>query len=343
MNGVFAIHKPLGITSQDAVATLKRIFINAGFSSEQKDSKRRRNRNALKVGHGGTLDPLAEGTIVIGVGTGTKELTKYLGNCEKIYTAEAFLGASTTTYDSEGEVLEYGSIDPHSIKMEDLDAVLSMFRGDITQYPPIYSALKVNGIPLYTYARENKPLPRDIEPRECTVKYLQRGDLDLGDYTLPSPVTSIENRKFAETVQKRKISEPPTVQPPFKGAKLKLNFEVSSGTYIRSLIKDIGDELNTKAHMSKLVRDRQGKWEIGKNVLPLSFFSKPKDYWWPVLQTIFKEGPDRVLEDEYLNDKVETSEPKDLKKDDTETPEIPSEKPSEGVQKDEAADIVEEK
>lgn len=303
------MHKPIGMTSHDVVAMIKRTLIQSSLvqssNSGPSGRRNRRKRDMLKVGHGGTLDPLAEGAIVIGVGSGTKKLSEYLGQCEKVYTAEALLGARTTTYDSEGEVIEYGLKKPSTLTDAEVDAVIPKFRGEISQFPPVFSALKIDGKPLYAYAREQIPLPRPIEKRDCVVSYIDYGKLDFTERVLPSPVADEKTREFSEHVLRTKLLPPPETQPPFTGVSLSLTLQVSSGTYIRSLINDIGEELGTKGHMSKLVRNKQGKWEIGKNVLPLKLFEKGEDFWWPVLEPILKEGPDLVLDPEVLNGQTE--------------------------------------
>ena len=307
MNGVFAVRKPSGPTSQDVVAKLKHIFTRSSVYARDAaaaqggggNNNRRRGRKQkfIKIGHGGTLDPLADGTLVIGVGTGTKQLASYLGQCSKVYTARALLGASTTTYDSEGAVLEYGSVDPASVAPEKLDEVLARFRGQIKQLPPVFSALKMDGKPLYEYAREGIALPRAIEPRECEVSRLEAAPF-VADAAakLPENMASPQEREFAEQVTGQKIASDSQPAGAGAGAFLDLTFSVSSGTYIRTLIHDIGEALGTKAHMVKLTRDSQGEWELGKNVLPLELFQKDEGEWWPPLHTVLEEGPKRRVE-----------------------------------------------
>lgn len=298
MNGIFAVRKPAGPTSQDVVGKLKHIFTKSPeYKAEQKGQKggSRRRQKFIKIGHGGTLDPLADGVLVIGVGSGTKQLANYLGQCSKVYTARALLGASTTTYDSQGSVLEYGKVDPQSVSDQQIAMALSQFRGKISQLPPVFSALKMDGRPLYEYAREGIPLPRAIEPRECEVSHLDfissEGPSDL----LQKTATEAE-RKFAEQVTSKTCTLSP-ITGHTSGKSVNLTFSVSSGTYIRTLIHDIGDSLGTKAYMTSLTRDSQGEWALGKNVLPLDLFDKEHDVWWPVLETVLREGPKRKIEE----------------------------------------------
>ncbi|KAJ9102658.1 hypothetical protein QFC19_004767 [Naganishia cerealis] len=148
-------HDP-AITNPDAVrAEIKRLM---------------KHRGGLKIGQGGTLDPLADGVLVIGVNKGTKQLSQFL-HCTKSYTTTALLGSCTTTYDSEGPIL---STAPWAhVTREVIEQALEKFRGEIMQVPPIFSALKMDGKPLYEYARSNTPLPRPIDARRANISLLQ--------------------------------------------------------------------------------------------------------------------------------------------------------------------------
>lgn len=298
MNGVFAVCKPPGMSSQDLVGKLKRIFSKSPvflaeqknkYTSQKNSSKvRKQKSNFVKIGHGGTLDPMASGVLIIGVGTGTKRLAGYLGNCSKTYKATALFGASTTTYDNEGSILRYGSVD--GISEADLEETLKQFQGTIQQLPPVFSALKMDGKPLYQYARENVPLPRPIERRECTISELSAGTLIFEhDFTVSTTLASPDQVNFASKAQGIQITdrgERPSVFPI-----LELKFTVTSGTYIRSLIYDLGKALGTEAHMVKLERTQQGDWKLGYNVFDLQLFDKKVEEWWPALKTMLKDGP----------------------------------------------------
>lgn len=299
MNGVFAVAKPGGPggpTSQDVVGKLKKLFSKSPeylntLKSAPKPKKRRRGPDFIKIGHGGTLDPMADGVLVIGVGSGTKQLQSYLGNCTKRYSSTAMLGPSTTTYDSAGAILGYSS--PSEVDDGKVESVLSEFRGKIQQLPPVFSALKMDGKPLYQYAREGIPLPRAIEKRECEITTLNAGKLrQEHEYKLPEKTATPEEIAFAKSVTGDDLE---TGQAKI-GPVFDLSFDVSSGTYIRSLIYDIGCALGTQAHMVKLTRVQQGDWELGKNVLPLDLFDKPYEEWWPVLKEVLEEGPKRTYD-----------------------------------------------
>lgn len=120
----------------------------------------------VKIGHGGTLDPMATGVLILGFGKGTKALNSFLG-CTKTYETVVVFGASSDSYDRCGHLLKKRPYD--HITRDKVEEALDSFRGTYQQMPPLFSALKMNGKPLYEYAREGKPIPRKIETREVTV------------------------------------------------------------------------------------------------------------------------------------------------------------------------------
>lgn len=132
-------------------------------------SKAKRD-SRVKMGHGGTLDPLATGVLILGLGQGTKELNKFL-TCTKTYETVVLFGASTDTYDRVGRILTKRPYD--EITRDKVESALDDFRGTFRQMPPLYSALKMNGKPLYEYAREGLSIPREIETREVEVSELE--------------------------------------------------------------------------------------------------------------------------------------------------------------------------
>jgi tRNA pseudouridine55 synthase len=148
---------------------------------ENKYQKRRRSKAKqelrVKMGHGGTLDPLATGVLILGVGKGTKSLQNFL-NCTKTYETIVLFGASTDTYDRTGRIIKKGKYD--EVTREAAEKALEGFRGKFRQLPPLFSALKMEGKPLYEYAREGKPIPREIETREVEVT-----ELDLVEWYEP--------------------------------------------------------------------------------------------------------------------------------------------------------------
>ncbi len=206
MDGILLINKPSGVTSRDVVNTV---------------SKKLQTR---KVGHTGTLDPLATGVLVICVGKATK-LVKYLTDTYKEYEAEVILGIKTDTADITGEVLKEESV----IKSkEEIENALKEMQGTYLQTVPIYSAVKVEGKKLYEYAREN--IQVELPKRNVEIK-----NIDLLDYRVEDEKTVF---RFKTTVSK--------------------------GTYIRSLVEDIALKLNTVGTMSKLTRTKQGRFTLSE-------------------------------------------------------------------------------
>ena len=153
--GFLNIDKPLGLTSHDVVGRVRRIF------------------GLRRVGHAGTLDPLATGVLVVCVGTATR-LSEYAMSSSKSYRATVQLGAVTTTYDAEGEVTE--TYDTSTITQEAIEAVLPRFTGAIQQLPPMYSAVKQGGKKLYELAREGKSVER--KPRNVQIDALVATEFD---------------------------------------------------------------------------------------------------------------------------------------------------------------------
>ena len=202
LDGVIVINKPEGITSHDAVRDVKRSL------------------SAAKVGHTGTLDPFATGVLVMGINQGTK-LIPFLDKTEKAYRAVMVLGASTDTYDLTGKIVAAGDIS--GVTEKDVAAAFSRFVGDILQQPPVFSAVKVDGVRLYKLARSGVETPR---PQARPV-HIRR--LALVDFTPP--------RVSFEVI-------------------------CSPGTYIRSLAADIGRMLGTQAYLERLTRTASGPFTI---------------------------------------------------------------------------------
>lgn len=161
LHGILLLDKPLGITSNAALQTVKQIY------------------RARKAGHTGSLDPLADGLLPLCFGLATK-LSTYLLDADKRYRVEVMLGVTTTTADAEGEVIETRSID--GIDANAITAVVEQFIGPIKQVPPMYSALKHKGERLYSLARQGIEVER--EPREITINSIEIIDIELPKFTI---------------------------------------------------------------------------------------------------------------------------------------------------------------
>ncbi|KAF9406890.1 hypothetical protein BGZ94_002912, partial [Podila epigama] len=173
LTGLFAVYKPAGVTSTTIVDHLQHICrrqrshpLVQGVLSL--DGSKRAKKGLVKIGHGGTLDPLARG--IVGMGSGCKKLHKMSGS-SKVYIAEGHLGFSTTTLDCTGSLVE--TADTDHVTRDLFLKTLDVFKGEIEQTPPLYSALSMDGKRLYDYARQNIPLPRDIPTRKVSIYALE--------------------------------------------------------------------------------------------------------------------------------------------------------------------------
>lgn len=198
--GFFNINKPGGWTSHDVVAKVRSLF------------------QIQKVGHAGTLDPMATGVLPICVGKGTK-VVEYLLEADKGYRAVLRLGEETDTLDATGKILHRSDL---RVTEDEFRSVLGEFIGRIEQVPPMYSAIKVQGVPLYKTARAGQRLER--RPRSVTIRFLE--------------MLSFEDRDVS------------------------LEVVCSKGTYIRSLCADIGQRLSCGAHLLRLERRRSGSFQL---------------------------------------------------------------------------------
>ena len=214
MDGILLIDKPKGWTSHDVVAKIRSLLRQQGI-------------NKPKVGHSGTLDPLATGLLVILVGSYCKRAQEF-SKLNKTYEVTMKLGEISTTGDEEGKKAKVSDKKP---TLKQLDAALNGFGGEIEQIPPIYAAIKVNGQRAYKLARAGKEVK--LEPRK--VKVYNITDVR---YTYPE---------------------------------IKFTCKVSSGTYIRSLVEDIGKKLGTGAYMSNLKRTQVGTFKLSKAESELNF------------------------------------------------------------------------
>ena len=198
VHGILLLAKPSGITSNDALQQVKRIY------------------NAAKAGHTGALDPLATGMLPICLGEATK-FSQFLLDADKRYQVTAKLGERTNTSDADGTVI---STRPVRVSDDQLQEALARFRGDSLQVPSMFSALKHQGKPLYEYAREGIEVEREARPI---------------------------------TVYELNLLE-------FSGDKLVLDIHCSKGTYIRTIIDDLGELLGCGAHVTQLHRSQVARY-----------------------------------------------------------------------------------
>ncbi len=209
--GFLNVYKPKGMTSHDVISRLRRIT------------------HIKQIGHTGTLDPFAVGVLPVGIGKATK-LFEYLDD-NKEYLATVQFGKNTSTYDIEGEITD--TFDK-KVTQAQVEVALKSFEGEITQLPPIYSAIKVNGKKLYEYAREGKEVK--IEPRKVFI-------------------SRIELKEFDEENQSAKVL-----------------IGCSKGTYIRSIAYDLGKILACGGYLTALERTKAGKFEV-QDAIELDKFS----------------------------------------------------------------------
>jgi tRNA pseudouridine55 synthase len=205
MDGILVVNKPLGKTSFDMVAQTRREF------------------HTKKVGHIGTLDPMASGVLPILIGSCTK-LSDYLMDHDKDYVAIIKLGKSTNTGDQEGEIVEEAEVDKSILEETKVEEALNSFVGESEQIPPMYSAIKINGKKLYELARAGQTVER--KPRKIYISNIEL--LNIGKE---------ENE-------------------------IKFKVTCSKGTYIRTLCEDIAKKLGTIGYMTELTRTRVGEFNI---------------------------------------------------------------------------------
>lgn len=209
MNGIINVYKTKGMSSHDVVNKIRRIF------------------NTKQVGHTGTLDPNAEGVLVVCLNQATK-LVQFLEADQKKYRCELIIGIETDTYDITGKVLKEH---PNPvIDMDKLTEIINSFKGKQQQIPPIYSAIKVNGKKLYDYALKNQDVT--IEPRE----------IEIFDINIINQMITKE-----------------------KYLSITFDVTVSKGTYIRSLCHDIGIKLGIPCTMGNLLRLESGNFKLEKS------------------------------------------------------------------------------
>ena len=206
-SGILLVDKPLGVSSHGVVSMARKAL------------------GTKKVGHAGTLDPEASGLLVLGVGAGTRLLT-YMVGLDKTYVATLRLGYGTTTDDAEGERIDFPEGDLASVSIEALDHVLARFRGQISQVPSTFSAIKVEGKRAYDLARSGAEV--ELKARPVSVYRLERGEPE-------------RHKGYID---------------------IELTIDCSSGTYIRALARDIGGALGVGGHLVALRRSAVGPFDV---------------------------------------------------------------------------------
>lgn len=203
IEGVLLVDKPSGMTSHDVVYRL------------------RRKLQIQRIGHAGTLDPMATGLLIMLIGKATR-ISQYLISVDKVYEGEITLGSTTNSQDAEGEVMETRPVPP--LTEAEILATMKTFLGDQYQIPPMFSAIKVGGVPLYKMARQGEEVVR--EPR-----FIRVSAFELVSLALP---------------------------------KLTFRLDCTKGTYVRTIAHDLGTKLGCGAHLSALRRTGSGKFNIGQ-------------------------------------------------------------------------------
>jgi tRNA pseudouridine55 synthase len=204
-DGILLVDKPTGMTSHDVVHKIRRHF------------------NLKKVGHGGTLDPAATGLLVILLGRGTRVSNRFMSS-DKTYEGTITLGITTDSQDAQGKVLK--EADASGITRTQLEEAIAKFKGDMFQTPPMVSAIKMAGVPLYKLARQGEEVER--KPR-----FIHLYEFKLNDFTSPSGTFVLR---------------------------------CSKGTYVRTLCHDIGEALGVGAHLSQLRRTESAGYVIQQAV-----------------------------------------------------------------------------
>lgn len=207
IDGVLLVDKPEGPTSHDVVAVARRLL------------------GVRRIGHAGTLDPLATGLLVLMIGRATR-LATFLSGVDKTYRGVVRLGVATDTYDRDGAPL--GPPGEVKVDREQVLAALAGFRGTIVQVPPVYSAKKIHGTPMYRLARRNRP----VSPTPITVTF--------------HSITLVA----------------------FAGDEVEIEAQVSAGTYLRSLAHDLGQALGCGAHLQSLRRTAAGPFRVEDALTP---------------------------------------------------------------------------
>jgi tRNA pseudouridine55 synthase len=299
-SGVIAVDKPRGVVSSDIVHLVKHALTHARFSVDPKANTLTKNKRRayhgqppsvsdlrylpifrtasgdelqkpninwpykdIKVGHGGTLDPLASGVLVLGINGGTKHLNVFLTSdfgCRKRYICEARLGLTTASYDCTSEAIGDVNAKAFALTRDQVESAMKeLFGGEfndndktngrqIQQRPPIFSALRVGGKRMYDIARDDATPKPEIETRPVTLF-----DVKLLDFVEGKADVKIQTPVLNESI----VSQLPLVR---------FEVECGGGTYIRSMVYDLGEALGCGAFMDGLRRTRQGPFSVDVDI-----------------------------------------------------------------------------
>lgn len=245
MDGILIVNKTKGCTSHDIVYQVKKM-VNE------------------KVGHTGTLDPMATGVLPLLIGKGTL-CSKYLINHDKIYEVQLTLGIKTDTADSEGTIIKEKKVPEEAFKKERVEEVLKSFLGKQEQIPPMYSAIKVNGKKLYEYARKGETI--EVKPRKIEI------------YNIELIRINKEDRQ------------------------IEFKVSCSKGTYIRSLCEDIASRLNTVGYMCELQRLQVGEFNISDSISLVELEKNKENINTKMItiEELFKNNKNIELDDKKLS------------------------------------------
>jgi tRNA pseudouridine55 synthase len=232
MNGWIILDKPVGLGSTQAVGAVKRVCREAGLGK-------------VKVGHGGTLDPLASGVLPIALGEATKLCGRML-DASKIYDFTVKFGTETDGLDAEGAVVATSDVRP---TLAEIEAVLPRFTGPIEQVPPAYSAIKIDGQRAYDLARKGEAV--EMKARSVTIHSLRHAGLDPASIAAPEEWTPDQVRGDERGERLQEIT---------------LTAHVSKGTYIRSLARDIAHAVGTVGHVTMLRRTKAGPFDLSQAI-----------------------------------------------------------------------------
>ncbi|QMU87649.1 tRNA pseudouridine(55) synthase TruB [Weissella cibaria] len=250
MDGILPVYKEAGMTSHDVVFKLRKIL------------------HMKKIGHAGTLDPSVDGVLPVALGKATKTI-EFLQESGKIYTGEVTFGFATTTEDLDGEVVESQPLS-RPFTTDEIAVAMKALTGDITQIPPMFSAVKVNGRRLYEYARAGETVERP--ERQATIYRFERTFEPIFDETTGT-------QKFTFIA------------------------EVSKGTYIRTLAVDLGKQLGVPAVMSQLTRQKSGGYDLSQahslaDIAEMMTTNGNVDVWLQPLDSAVSQYPHVALTDE---------------------------------------------